>query len=138
MRQIKPTKGEEGEEKVVRQVTVLVCGGRGLNEFEVWNALERDFYLLLPFGNTFKKMIHGGASGADIGAARWAESEGVKVVEYKANWKKHGKAAGPIRNQQMLDEGKPDYVFAFPGGKGTADMVRRAEHAGITVIGIYP
>lgn len=43
-------------------------------------------------------------------------------------------AAGPIRNQQMLDDGKPDLVVAFPGGKGTADMVRRARVAGIPTI----
>lgn len=45
----------------------------------------------------------------------------------------NGKAAGPIRNQRMLDEGKPDLVVAFPGGRGTADMVRRAKAAGVPV-----
>jgi ABC-type sugar transport system substrate-binding protein len=34
----------------------------------------------------------------------------------------------------MLDEGKPDIVVAFPGGTGTADMVRRARKAGVVVI----
>ena len=43
------------------------------------------------------------------------------------------KSAGHIRNQVMLDKGKPDVVVAFPGGRGTADMVRRAEGAGIEV-----
>jgi hypothetical protein len=42
--------------------------------------------------------------------------------------------AGPIRKQQMLDEGKPDLVVAFPGGRGTAHMVRIARAAGIEVI----
>ena len=51
-------------------------------------------------------------------------------MEMPADWTKHGKAAGPIRNQKMLDE-CPDLVVAFPGGKGTADMVRRAMKAGI-------
>jgi hypothetical protein len=47
--------------------------------------------------------------------------------------KKHGRAARPIRNQRMLDEGKPDLVVAFPGGRGTTDMIRRAERAGVPV-----
>lgn len=46
---------------------------------------------------------------------------------------KYGKSAGPIRNQTMLDDGKPDLVLAFPGGRGTADMVAKAEKHGIPV-----
>jgi hypothetical protein len=53
--------------------------------------------------------------------------------ECKADWRKYGAAAGPIRNQRML-EGPPDIVVAFAGGKGTADMVQRARAAGIAVI----
>jgi hypothetical protein len=41
--------------------------------------------------------------------------------------------AGPLRNYQMLEEGKPDLVVAFPGGGGTKDMVRRAVKAGVSV-----
>jgi hypothetical protein len=50
-----------------------------------------------------------------------------------ADWNTHGRAAGPIRNQRMLDEVKPELVVAFPGGRGTADMVRRAREAGVNV-----
>jgi hypothetical protein len=57
----------------------------------------------------------------------------VPIDVYVAQWKKHGRAAGPIRNQRMLDKGKPDLVVAFPGGRGTADMIRRAERAGVPV-----
>jgi hypothetical protein len=48
-----------------------------------------------------------------------------------ADWEKLGRSAGPIRNQAMLDEGRPDLVVAFPGHHGTADMVRRARAAGV-------
>jgi hypothetical protein len=50
----------------------------------------------------------------------------VPVIEFPANWKVYGRAAGPIRNMKMLLEGKPDLVVAFPGGIGTADMVKKA------------
>jgi hypothetical protein len=53
------------------------------------------------------------------------------LVTVPADWQKHGTAAGPIRNKQMIVSGKPDLVLAFPGGRGTADMSRRAEKHGI-------
>jgi hypothetical protein len=50
-----------------------------------------------------------------------------------AEWKKHGKRAGPLRNMRMLEEWKPDGVAAFPGGSGTADMIAQARNAGVKV-----
>jgi hypothetical protein len=55
---------------------------------------------------------------------------------FPADWEKYGKAAGPIRNQQILVEGKPDLVVAFQGGRGTANMVSRAQQAGVPVVEI--
>lgn len=78
-------------------------------------------------------VIQGGAKGADALAREVAAHHDFAVETYEADWGAHGRAAGPIRNQRMLDEGKPDVVFAFPGGRGTADMVRRAQRAGIAV-----
>ena len=50
-----------------------------------------------------------------------------------ADWEKWDTAAGPKRNQMMLDQ-KPDIILAFPGGRGTADMIARAEQAGVEVV----
>jgi hypothetical protein len=58
----------------------------------------------------------------------------VRRSIYPADWTRHGKAAGPKRNQLMLDKEKPDLVIAFPGGKGTADMVARAKAQGFKVM----
>ena len=49
---------------------------------------------------------------------------------FYAQWHKHGNAAGPIRNQEMLDSGI-DYLCVFPGGRGTADMKKRCEERGV-------
>lgn len=82
-------------------------------------------------------IIEGDARGADTqaGEIAWLHNFDLKI--YPADWNKHGKAAGPIRNQQMLDEGKPDIVLAFhddiENSKGTKDMVKRATKAGIPV-----
>lgn len=79
-------------------------------------------------------LIHGNAPGADRLSEEEVEKSHVTIERYSADWGRDGRKAGPIRNQRMLDEGKPDLVIAFPGGKGTADMVRRAMAAGIKVI----
>jgi hypothetical protein len=82
------------------------------------------------------ELIFGGAKGVDSIAEDWAVVNWVKFRVFKADWDKHGRAAGPIRNQQMIDEGKPEMGIAFPGGKGTADMTARLRKAGIAVLEI--
>jgi predicted polyphosphate/ATP-dependent NAD kinase len=79
-------------------------------------------------------LIEGDARGADRIAGYWARKNRVINLKFRADWNAHGKAAGAIRNQQMLDEGKPTHVLAFPGGRGTADMVRRAVAACVPVV----
>ncbi len=83
-------------------------------------------------------IIQGGARGADHLAAQWAASRDVDCITVPARWDMHGKGAGPIRNQYMIDCYAPDLVVALPGGRGTADMVSRAKAAGIHVVEIMP
>jgi hypothetical protein len=105
---------------------VLVCGGRHFNDFKrVWKKLTE-----VNAETPITCIISGGCSGADQFAKDWADAGSVPSKIFKADWAL-GPAAGPLRNQQMLDEGKPDFVIAFPGGRGTADMVRRAKAAGV-------
>lgn len=115
---------------------VLVCGGRDYGnryEQEASNREEKyKMHVILSeykhiYGDIFT-IIHGAARGADTLAGKWAKANGIPVIEFPADWNKHGKRAGPIRNQQMLDEGKPDVVIAFRGGQGTADMVKRSKN----------
>lgn len=108
---------------------VIVCGGRNWRDrLSVHAALEK-----LNASRGIAAVIQGGAAGVDTFAAEWGFDRGVPVGTYNADWRAHGKGAGPIRNQRMLDEAAPDGVVAFPGGRGTADMVRRADAAGIKV-----
>ena len=107
----------------------LVCGGR---DFTDMNAISRVFDELEIWPDD--EICHGAARGADTLAGIVASGRGVKVTRFPADWSHHGKAAGAIRNQQMLDEFKPDIVLAFPGGNGTADMCRRAKASGVLVI----
>lgn len=107
---------------------VLVCGGRKFDDFNLLAATME------PYRESIRVVIHGGAHGADSLAETWANEWGKGVHRFPAQWGKYGKAAGPIRNQRMIDVGKPDIVIAMPGGVGTADMVRRAQEAGLRVV----
>ncbi|QOZ68877.1 SLOG family protein [Bradyrhizobium arachidis] len=82
----------------------------------------------------FTLVIHGDAKGADWCADRWATKNRLPIERFPAHWKLHHNGAGPIRNRQMLDEAKPGLVIAFPGGSGTADMMKQAREAGVRVI----
>lgn len=79
-------------------------------------------------------VMHGGARGADSIAAQLAVDLGMVVVAYPADWDRYGEKAGRIRNQRMLQEGKPDLVLAFYDGRktpGTTHMVALSRNAGI-------
>lgn len=114
---------------------ILVCGGRDFNFkkliFHVLDTFSDD---LEEHGMKIEKLVHGGAPGVDTISGQWAEKEGIEVEVYPADWKQYGKRAGYIRNQQMLKEGNPDGVLAFPGGKGTKMMVKLAKSAKVSVI----
>lgn len=108
---------------------VLVCGGRYFD-----NLLAMRLALSFLDGEqAIALVINGGASGADTLARQWAGERGIPCETYPASWTVDGRSAGPKRNQRMLDQGRPDAVVAFPGGSGTADMVRRARKAGVPV-----
>lgn len=113
---------------------VLVTGGRNYTDRErlyaVLDRLHREAWI--------DCLIQGGANGADKLAREWCEDRRVQYENYPADWESHGSFAGPMRNKQMLDEGRPHSVIAFPGGRGTADMVRKARKAGVEVIEIAP
>jgi len=116
---------------------ILCCGDRnwGLSnlradEIKIKNALSN-------YDSSDTTVIHGACGGADAISSTTARNLGMTVESYPADWTGYGRAAGPIRNQQMLDEGKPDLVIAFhsdiENSKGTADMVRRARKANIPI-----
>lgn len=116
--------------KLVNSMRVLVCGGRNYTDYEKLAAVLDE----LDLNERFTTLIEGGAKGADSLAKNWAVIRDIIVEEYKANWDTYGKSAGWIRNTEMLVKGKPDLVIAFPGGKGTHNMIRQATQAGIKVI----
>lgn len=114
---------------------VLVCGGRNYRDRE---RVDTVLYKLLVKSEGIDAIIEGGAHGADRYARDFARAYSIHCETFEADWESHGSFAGPSRNKRMLDEGKPDLVIAFPGGRGTADMVRKARKAGVQVVEIAP
>ncbi|HEY9219529.1 MAG TPA: DUF2493 domain-containing protein [Phenylobacterium sp.] len=113
---------------------LLVCGGRDYrDELTLFRALDK-----IRLEHPVTMVIQGGAKGADTLARTWAERRLVPFAEYPADWNRHGRGAGPIRNRQMLTDGKPDLVVAFPRqngewGSGTLNMIAQAQDAGVEV-----
>lgn len=112
---------------------ILVCGDRNWGSKLIIKAWLR---FLKP-----SLVIEGGCRGADQIAAKAADELGIPVKPFPAKWEQYGKAAGPIRNREMLDE-KPDLVLAFhfdiTESRGTADTLFEAEKRRIpyAVIGL--
>jgi hypothetical protein len=108
---------------------LLICGDRRWTNGAL---IEKWIATLKP-----TLIIHGGCRGADILAGEAAKRLGVKVSVFMPDWARFGRGAGPVRNQQMLDEGNPDRILAFHNdlahSRGTIDMVRRAKRAGLDV-----
>ncbi len=105
---------------------VLVCGSRD------WQDEDRILDEITEAGAT--EIITGDCRGADKLALKCAARLGLPAKMFPALWGRHGKAAGPSRNQEMVDE-KPDVCLAFvlPGSRGTWDTVNRCKRAGIPV-----
>ncbi len=111
---------------------LLVCGSRSwTDEAKVDEVLER-----VTAGHSTVVLIHGDARGADRIAAEVARRRGWQVEAYPADWDRHGRQAGMIRNREMLATAKPDLVVAFLDERsrpsvGTRHMIDQARREGL-------
>ncbi len=105
---------------------LVVCGGRDYAD----RARVREVLAEYPPDETV--VYHGCAKGADTLVQEEAEKLNIWTGGIQAAWKKYGRAAGPLRNRQLLAK-EPCLVIAFPGGRGTRDMVAEARRRGIPV-----
>lgn len=110
---------------------LLVCGGRSYYDD------KRIASVLSGIVGPESIIIHGGAQGADTLAGLWATSQGIHTASVRALWTTHERRAGPARNAAMLLLA-PDLCVAFPGGSGTADMVRQCREQGVPVMEVQP
>lgn len=102
---------------------IIIAGGRNyqvtFKDREKLNQIE------------ITEIVSGCASGADRGGEEYAAHKQIPLKKFPANWIKHGRSAGPIRNREMAQYA--DGVVLFKGGRGTDSMKREAEKAGIVI-----
>ena len=104
---------------------VIICGSRnGCPREQLEAAIKLS-------GFDITEVVEGGQAGVDTQAGRWADERGIDRVTFHANWRKLGKAAGPLRNARMA--AYADACIALPGHKGTANMVETARVAGLLI-----
>jgi hypothetical protein len=134
------TNANDSHLKRIREIQtydrVLVCGGR---DFRDALSMQDQLRRVMELGaqqSCLPTIINGDAAGADQFADCVAQLLGMPTERYPADWKTHGKSAGPIRNQEMLSTGI-DYAVVMPGGRGTEDMVGRLikSRVGMQVVG---
>lgn len=102
----------------------IIAGGRD------YFLNENDYLDLDNFGIT--EVVSGACKGVDSCGEAWAFMGNIPVKIFNADWTKHGRAAGPIRNREMAQYA--DQVILFPGGRGTQSMYNEAKKAGIKIV----
>lgn len=108
---------------------IVIVGGRDFTDYKLLCS-----YLDQLHTEDITCIISGGAAGADSLAERYAKYYGIPMEVYKPDWHTHGKAAGFLRNQTIVNH--CDKVLAFWDGKsrGTADTIAKAKVAGKPVL----
>ena len=116
---------------------VIVTGGRDYMDVVHLCAVLDSIHQHVKGKGKITDIIEGGCpTGADDIARRWRSDNQVNGTTYHADWKAHGRSAGPRRNTKMCKENQDATVVACPGGRGTADCGRTARALGMNVIEI--
>lgn len=107
--------------------TLAIIGSRNFTDYAF---MRENIQALLDKLPGMDRVVSGGAKGADSLSERIAQDFGLGHRHIAAEWSRYGRAAGPRRNQQIIDEA--DVIAAFPLGesKGTQDGIRKARVAG--------
>lgn len=112
---------------------IIVCGGR---DFADEDLFIKSMDEILPQYEDVE-IVSGHAKGADTFGERYAEAHGIPVAIFKADWKKYGRGAGPVRNKEMLEYAKQEspVIIAFWDGKskGTKNMIDQGTKANAKV-----
>lgn len=117
---------------------LIIAGGRDFSQCDmVASAVAHAANRMGKFVGDISEIVSGGASGADACGEEYAKAAGIPLKVFPADWDKHGRAAGPIRNQQMAEYA--DGLLCFWDGKsrGTANMLECMKKLGKPSLTIY-
>ena len=105
---------------------VAVIGSRGFDDYELVSKTLSNIDITL--------LISGGAKGADSLGERYANENNIETLIFKPDWEKHGKAAGMIRNTDIVDNAEFIVAFWDEISKGTKDSITKAEKLGKKIL----
>ena len=98
---------------------LIIAGGRDFDDLhKLHEVIAAEFNI-----KDIKEVISGGADGADLLGELWAETHQIPIRIFQADWKKHGKAAGPIRNAEMAIYADEAVVFWDGESRGSKNMI---------------
>ena len=101
---------------------VIVAGGRNFQDYEVVKkAIEESTY-------TITEVVCGCATGVDSLGERWANENNITISKFPADWNKHGRAAGPIRNQKMAEYAEGLIAVWDGESRGTKNMIMQGNN----------
>ena len=110
---------------------LILAGGRDYNDWVFFKAKVSNLISNYSLDNI--EIISGCASGADSLAIRYAKEHNISLVEFPADWKNNGRAAGPIRNKNMSDYGNALIAFWDGNSRGTKNMIKVAKDNNLAV-----
>jgi len=113
------------------KIYLILCGTRTFDDYDL--LCEKVGFYLSRRALRNVTVLSGGCRGADKAGERWARENSVPILEFPAEWDKHGKSAGYIRNKQMAEKGTHLIAFWDGKSKGTEMMIRLAREHGLKV-----
>lgn len=116
----------------MNEYKVIIAGGRNFSDYGLLK--ERcDYFLQNKIKESRVVIISGHATGADALGERYAQERGLSLDAHPADWNKHGRAAGPIRNKEMAEVADALIAFWDGASRGTANMIDLAKRKGLKV-----
>ena len=109
-------------------IRLAIVGSRNFTKKEFFTSMMA--YWVLDHQQEPDLIISGGAKGVDTLAEEYAEEHQIPTLILKPDWKTHGKAAGPLRNTDIVNEATNILAFPSKYGRGTQDTIKKAEKAG--------
>ncbi len=115
---------------------VIIAGSREFIGGEYVDAISDAVAIFEQSVGLITEVVCGDADGIDTAGRLWAESNGIQVQRFPADWKKHGKKAGPIRNRQMAEYSR-GLILVWDGkSRGSANMLKVADELGLATMSI--
>lgn len=111
----------------------IIAGSRDFDDYNMLCDIVDIFHRKYKI----TQVVSGKAKGVDTFGEYWAKSKMIPIEQFPADWDKHGKAAGPIRNSYMADYAEALIAICLKESRGTLDMIRKAKEKGLVVMEVH-